>query len=103
MALWSAGGKNERHNDGLRRSTHPSCYACLARTAAPTRPITLSCLPSLDHLVGASNELRRDIKPERFGGFDVDDELDLGRRFNRKVGRLGAAQNPVCVAREPAI
>jgi hypothetical protein len=55
---------------------------------------------SLDHFVGACDERRRHLEAERFGGLEIDDEFDLGRHFDRKVGGLGAAQNAIDVASE---
>jgi hypothetical protein len=38
---------------------------------------------SLDHLVGERHDLVRDRKPERFGGLEVDHQLEFGRPHDR--------------------
>jgi hypothetical protein len=48
----------------------------------------------LDHLVGARKQRRRHGEPERFGGLEVDHQLELGRLENRQIGRLLALENP---------
>ena len=52
---------------------------------------------SFDQLIGAQQERFRDRQPEPFGGGQIDDEIELGRLFNRKLARLGAAQDLVDV------
>ena len=47
---------------------------------------------SFDHLVGASEQRGRHGQVERFGGFEVDDELELGRLFDRQVSGLLALE-----------
>ena len=39
-----------------------------------------------DHLVGAGQQPRRNGQRERFGGPQVNDQLELGRRLHGKVG-----------------
>jgi hypothetical protein len=34
---------------------------------------------SFDHLIGRSEQCRRQVEAERFGGFEIDGELDRGR------------------------
>src|SRR3954447_12978666 len=47
----------------------------------------------LDYLVGAQQECFGDRQPERLGGHQIDDEIELVRLLDREVGRLGSAQN----------
>src|SRR5262249_39590441 len=51
-------------------------------------------LPALfDHLVGTSEQSRRDNNPERFGRLQVDGELKLSRPQDRQIGRSLALKN----------
>src|SRR5262249_42373535 len=57
---------------------------------------------SLDHLVGAGEQRRRDRKPKRLCSVKVDNQIELGRLYNRQVCRLGTLENSSgIVAREP--
>ena len=46
-----------------------------------------------DHLVGARQERRRDSKPQRLSGLEVNHQLKLCRLLDGKVCRLDALQN----------
>src|SRR5262245_54147781 len=48
---------------------------------------------SLDHLVGEREQLIWNFEAERLGGDDTDDQLVLGRLFDRQVARLCAPEN----------
>ena len=53
--------------------------------------------PLFDHFVGAQQERFRDCQPERFGGGQIDDEIELGRLIDRDIARLRPAQNFVSI------
>src|SRR5262249_23136187 len=48
---------------------------------------------SLDHLVCACQECLRYVDAERCCGLQIDDELELGRLFDRHACRVGALQD----------
>src|SRR6516225_2582083 len=56
-----------------------------------TDDCTLSHCPGVavlfDHLVGELLQVRRNFEADRLGGFEIDDQLELGRSLRRKVGR----------------
>ena len=47
---------------------------------------------SLDDLVGAGEQRWRHGQAERVGGFQIDDQLELGRLLHREIGQLGTLQ-----------
>jgi hypothetical protein len=42
----------------------------------------------LNHLIGSQQQRGWDGEPEGFGGFEVDNQLELGGLLNGKVARL---------------
>jgi hypothetical protein len=58
------------------------------------RPTPEVASPSVDDLVSAQQDCFWDGHSEGFRDLEVHDQLEPRRPFNRKVGRLSAAQNP---------
>src|SRR5262244_2533283 len=58
---------------------------------------------SFNHLVGTGEKGFRNRKTDRFRGFDVDDEFELGGLIHRQVGGRGAIENAPHVNPSPAI
>src|ERR1700730_7838099 len=57
----------------------------------------------LDYLVGAGEEGRRDFRPKRPRGPQIDGQVEGCGRLERQMGGRGAAQNPVDIPRERPI
>src|SRR6266851_5183486 len=49
---------------------------------------------SFDDLVGTGEDRRRDRKPERLRGLEIDDQLESGWLLHRQVCRFGAMEDP---------
>jgi len=48
-----------------------------------------------DHLVSLSVQRGRYGEPERLCGLEIDDQFELGRLLDRKIGRLGTFQDAI--------
>jgi hypothetical protein len=64
---------------------------CQQRTHAPQQMVLL-----LDHLVGDSEQVKWDGKPERLRGREIDHKVELGGLLDWNIARLRPTQNPVC-------
>src|SRR6266446_1295408 len=49
----------------------------------------------LDHFVGAGEDYRGQLDPQRFGDAEVDPEIELGWTFERQLAWLCAFQNAI--------
>ena len=79
-----------------RRLLRPRRERPRRRRAAEQRD-ELAPLHSITSSARASSG-RRNVEAERLGGLEVDDQLVLGRRLHRQVGRLLALEDAVDVA-----
>jgi hypothetical protein len=71
-------------------SRHPA-----VRLECPFRQPILEMRRALfNHLVGAANQGRWQFEAKRLRGFEVDDQLVLGRRLHRQVGRFHLVHGP---------
>ena len=57
-----------------------------------------------DHRIGANEHRCGYVEAERLGGLEVDDQLVLGRRLHRQVGRLLTLKNAIDItSRAPVL
>jgi len=52
-----------------------------------------------DHFVRADHEGQRHVDAERFGGFEVDDQLESRRLLDGEIGGFGALEDLVYIHR----
>ena len=69
--------------DEMPRSRACTCLLHFVDTDILARqPILQSLARVVDHFVGERVQFQRDVEPQRPGGLEVDDELELGRLFD---------------------
>ena len=56
-----------------------------------------------NHLVGTHEQRHRHVEAERFGGLEVDDQLELRRLLDWQIGGLLALENPAGVVADQAL
>src|SRR5262249_38912179 len=68
---------------------------CSARSPRPVRLLPVCPPRLLDHLIGQEEQGRGQRQPERLGGLEVDDQLELGGLLHRQLGGVGTFQELV--------
>src|SRR5262249_47811550 len=86
----------KRDSTGSAAAPAARCRNCLRWGSFIFEPP--SRVTSLDHLVGAAEQRRRQIEAERLCGLEVNYKLVLGRRLHWKVGRFLALEDAIDVA-----
>src|SRR3984893_5062920 len=82
----------------------PKCCVAAKRRYVPLADVSnRSKEPLFDHLVGEREQLVRNLEPERLGGLEIDDQLELGRLQDGQVGRPRALENPAGIDADLAI
>jgi hypothetical protein len=59
--------------------------------------------PLLDHPIGAADQGKRKSEVEQLRGLQIDDEFNLSRLLNGKIGRLFALENPSDIDTDEAL
>src|ERR1700730_15387768 len=87
---------------GVGRHSITSSARCWRRKGT-SRQSALAVLrlitSSLDYLVGAGDQARRDGQAHSAGGLPIDEERQCARRLGGQVGGLGPLENAVDIAR----
>jgi hypothetical protein len=84
-----------QHPRAVDTAVHLAAAAMLCREASRAASNSGIAVGLLDHLIRPLQERRRDRQAEGLGGLQIDDQLELGWLFNRKVGRLGPLEDLV--------
>ena len=82
-----------------RRAPCPSMSALppkadMCSATRRVRFVPIADIALFDHLVGGGEQLRMEFEAERFGGLEVDHQLEFGGPHDRQIGRLLALENP---------
>jgi hypothetical protein len=90
--------------DLRRESGHWRCTnQCLLRANSGHLGHKRTWSDLFNDLVCKREQRRRESYAERFGGLEVEDQLDLGRLLDRKVRRLDASENSASENADPMI
>ena len=78
--------------DSDRNADMPGCRLGANRVTTASQRIAAK-RSLFDHIVGEGEQRWRHGEAERLRGKEVDSEIELGRLFDREVGRFRSAQN----------
>src|SRR5262245_66316431 len=80
-------------NSGLLQRTRPCPLWANSRLMQRSKTASL-----FDHLIRTGEQRRRHSQPKRLRGFQIDNELVLGRRLHRQVSRFLSLEDAIDVA-----
>src|SRR4051812_40027171 len=76
------------------------CCACAANGHPVAAPIpAINSAASFDYLVGALLKMQRHFESKRFGGPEVDNQLEFDGCLNGKLARLLALEDAINIGR----
>src|SRR5512138_1945661 len=87
------------YSAAVRPQTHKAQRAQSIAQLLGRLPTENHCTASLDHSIRPRQHVGRNGETDLLGGFEIDDQLELRRLFDRKVSGFCAFQNLVDIDR----
>src|SRR5262249_51604361 len=84
--------RESRHPQTVMSALPPKADMCSAQADVRFGPIA-DIAHLFDHLVGDVQQTKWHSEPKRFGGLEVDDQIELRRLLDRQVGRFFALKD----------